>query len=223
ARLSALEDRIQADLALGQHAELIGEVDALLIEQPLRERLCGALMLALYRCGRQAEASEVFQRMRRRLVDELGMEPGPELQRLLTQILEQDPTLDVAAAPVPTARSQAHHLPVQLTTFVGRQQDLARVKEIVAGNRLVTLVGPGGMGKTRLALQVASELQDAYPDGVCLVDLAPVTTPDLVAHRLIGALNLEVHAASALLDAAIRRLSTRRMLLVIDNCEHLLG
>jgi len=152
-RLATLEDRIEADLALGAHAEVVSQLQALVVDHPLRERLCGQLMLALYRSGRQAEASEVFHRLREALDEELGMEPGPALQQLFADILNQQvmPGVGARAAPVPRRRPS---LPLQLTSFVGREEEVSAIQQLVDSNRLVTLTGPGGVGKTRPARQL---------------------------------------------------------------------
>src|SRR5689334_642007 len=117
-RLAALEDRIDADLALGRHGQLIAELERLVVEQPLRERLRAQLMLALYRAGRQADALAVYQRARRTLVDELGIEPGEGLRKLERAILAQDPSLDVHPATTP------RRLPTPPTPLLGRQREL---------------------------------------------------------------------------------------------------
>src|SRR6266545_1418541 len=148
-RTSALEQRIDADLELGRHAELVGELEALVNEHPLRERLQGQLLLALYRSGRQAEALAAYRKARRALVEELGIEPGKSLRELHQTILRQDPALDLLAATAPAAEPPR-------SAFVGREGELA---ELVAGlddafagrGRLFLLVGEPGIGKSRLA------------------------------------------------------------------------
>ena len=157
-RLTALEERIEADLALGDHAQLVPELQTLLTEHPLRERFSRQLMLALYRCGRQAEASAVFHRQRHVLDEAEGMEPGLALQQLLTQILNQDPALDLDGQPTPQRDSARHNLPLQVTSFVGREKELCELRRSLSDARLVSLVGPPGVGKTRLALQAANGL-----------------------------------------------------------------
>ena len=144
-RLAAVEARIEADIGLGLHAEVTGELEALAGEHPLRERLWRLLVLALYRAERQADALAAYRRAREMLAGELGLEPGEELRRLEQAVLRQE----VPAAP-PPARG---NLPAPLTSFVGREQELARVAELLGRARLVTLTGTGGTGKTRLALE----------------------------------------------------------------------
>jgi predicted ATPase/DNA-binding SARP family transcriptional activator len=219
-RLGALERRIDAELALGRHADLIAELEALIAEHPLRERLCAQLILALYRSGRQAEASDLYYRTRRRLVDELGMEPGPALQKLLKDVLRQDVSLDLAPERL-AAPPRSHNLPLQLTSFVGRGRDLDEIKRLLARARLLTLVGPGGVGKTRLALQVASGVLDLYRDGVWLVDLASLSDPDLIPQAVSSALGLREQPGRAPTETLANFLQSRHLLLVLDNCEHL--
>jgi predicted ATPase/DNA-binding SARP family transcriptional activator len=405
-RLHAREELIDVGLALGRHGSLIGELRALVEDHPLRERLCGQLMLALYRSGRQAEASDVYQRTRQRLVDELGMEPGPDLQVLLRRILKQDSGLAAApGAPAlatlpsgtvtflltdvegstrlwdrnPAAMREAmvghddllgrlvathggvqvesgregdsvlaaftrasdaiecavgmqreraarawpegadlhirvainsgeaelrgghyygpavyrcarllatgfgdqvlltqaardlavdalpegvglrdlgshrlrdlerpehvfqvigpglraefpplksmdprrHNLPVSPTGFVGRGPELAAIKEQLGANRLVTLTGAGGTGKTRLALQAAAELIDGFGDGVWLVELASLSEPELVAQTAAETLGVREEAGRPILKTLCEWLREKTMLLLLDNCEHM--
>ena len=209
-RLAAVEERIEADLVLGRHADLIGELEALIVENPHRERLRGQLILALYRSGRQAEALEAYQDARHAL-DELGIEPSAELQKLEKAILTHDPVL--AAASISSPRNP-NNLPAQTSPLIGRERELAEVLELVEANRLVTLTGAGGSGKTRLALQAAAELLDDFPDGVWFVSLAALTDPELVEPSIAQALG-----APRGLDEFLQG---RQLLLVIDNLEQLL-
>ena len=406
-RLHALEQRIDADLAMGRHGQLIAELEALVRENPLRERFGGQLMLALYRSGRQAEASDVYQRTRERLVDELGMEPGPELQALLKRILQQDPDLaspsraaasdpglpsgtltflltdvqdstdkwerhhaamgqamalhdeilerrvifhggsqvesgregdSVLAAftrasdaiscaveiqrefqgqewpteaelhirvaihsgeaelraghyygrsvyrcarlmaighgqqvllsqaahdlvvdalpegvslrdmglhrlrdlqraervyqvvadglranfpPLKSLDPRRHNLPISPTTFIGRSAELSELKGRLETDRMLTLLGAAGTGKTRLALQAAVDLSDVFPDGVWLVELASINDPDLVPQTVAEALGLQEEVDEQILSTLGRWLRDKRLLLLVDNCEHL--
>lgn len=218
-RLHALEERIDADLAMGGHADTVGELQALVAEHPLRERLCGQLMLALYRSGRQAEASDVYQRIQEALVDQLGMAPGPKLQQLLRKILNQDPALEVEPKALDAERS---NLPAKLTSFIGRERDLSEIKDLLARSRLVTLTGSGGIGKTRLAIELCGRLLDDYRDGVWLVDLAPVADPDLVVKTVMYALGLRVQGGGVDVEILTAYLKGRRQVLLLDNCEHVI-
>ncbi|MBV8988659.1 MAG: winged helix-turn-helix domain-containing protein, partial [Solirubrobacterales bacterium] len=217
-RLSAVEDRLECELALGRHAEVAAELEGLVAQHPLRERLAGQLMLALYRCGRQAEASRVFQSARQALVDEWGMEPGPPLRQLLQRVLEHDPELALRERSPAHTRSARplHNLPVELTSFVGRERELPGVSSLLSLNRLVTLTGAGGSGKTRLALRAARQALPDYPDGVWLVELAPLTDPALVASAITAAVGIRAQAGS-LLEALKRSLRDAQLLIVLDN------
>ena len=170
-RFGALEERIDADLALGRHADVIGELEALISERPHQERLRRQLMLALYRSGRQAEALEVHRDARAAL-GELGIEPSDELRGLERRILTQD------AALRPTQRKT--NLTVEPTPLIGRTHELGEVLELVRANAVVTLTGAGGSGKTRLALAAARRLLDEFADGVWFVSLASISDPELV-------------------------------------------
>jgi len=212
-RLIALELRLDAELASGRHAAVVAELEALTAEHPYRERFLEQRLLALYRCGRQAEALEVYRDARRALADELGLEPTPSLQELERAILRQDASL---AAPAATARS-ARPLPVPPTPLVGRRLELTAVSALFRdeGARLVTLTGPGGTGKTRLGLAVAHALESELRDGALFVSLAPVSSPDLLATTIAEALDVA--------ETELREhLRARRMLLVLDNFEQLL-
>jgi predicted ATPase/DNA-binding SARP family transcriptional activator len=187
-RLAALEDRLELDLALGRHAAIVPELEALVAEHPYRERLHAHLMLALYRDGRQAEALDAYRRARAVLVDELGLEPGPELQRLEAAILAQDPALEAAARAATTAGARqpaalaAPPLPARTSSLVGREAELGRLEALIGDPeiRLVTLMGPGGVGKTRLALELAHR----FGDGVRFVPLAAVDSPERLEEEL---------------------------------------
>lgn len=215
-RLEALEGRIEAELALGRHAEIVPELEALVSEHGSRERLCGHLMLALYRSDRQADALEVFRVAREAMLDQLGIEPGPALQELQRAILEQDPALAVEPAEIRTRR----RLPAPATPLVGRKAELAELAALLReGSRLVTLTGAGGIGKTRLALAAGHDLAEAFPDGVNFVDLSQLTDPELVPGTIAAALELAVQRDESPTDALRAFLGGRRTLLLLDNFE----
>ena len=219
-RVAACEDRIEAELALGRHAELIPELESLIAQYPFRERLRGQLMLALYRSGRQAEASDAFQKTRAVLVEELGMEPGPELQQRLKAILNQDASLGVPAEERPAARLD--NLPLALTSFVGRGTALTQIRKLVSENRLVSLTGPGGVGKTRIAIEVARSLVGKHERGVWLVSLAALTDPALVPEAVAVVLAIRAQVGLSPTEGLIGSLRDREYLIVLDNCEHLI-
>ena len=234
-RLGAIEDRIECDLRAGHHRELVVELEALVADHPLRERLRGQLMLALARSGRQADALEVFHKTRRVLDDELGIDPSRELMSVYEVLLRQEdePPAPTATAPLPPAQSAVlpNVLPRPLSSFVGREDDLQRVLELLGGSRLLTLTGPGGVGKTRLAVEAASRTVDGGPavDGVWLVELAGLHDAELLADTVAETIGLADDSAGVVGVAAPRAatvriaaaLQHRRALLVLDNCEHL--
>ncbi len=221
-RLSALEERIEADLALGRHRELAGELEALITEEPLRERLRGQLMLALYRSGRQAEALDAYRRARQTLVEELGIEPSPALQQLERRILAQDPELDftpLEPEPAPPGRERpAPTRRTPTTSFVGRRKELRELKGLLSrdGVRLLTLTGAGGSGKTRLALEATGGLD------ATVIELASIGDPRLVATTIASALGLRESPGRGAAEALAVFLRQRQTLLVLDNFEQVL-
>lgn len=217
-RLSAVEDLMQVRLDLGEHDRLVGRLEGLVSEHPLRERLWGHLMLALYRSGRQSEALRMYQRLRQMLGEELGIEPSPEIQELEDRILIQDP--DLSPATPSTART---NLRPALTSFIGRATNLREVSELLVSARLVSLIGPAGSGKTRLATEVARGLVEDFPDGVWFVDLAPLTSPDQVADAIAAPLGVGGQAERSTEAVLKDYLPGRRFLLLVDNCEHLVA
>ncbi|HZA73273.1 MAG TPA: BTAD domain-containing putative transcriptional regulator, partial [Propionibacteriaceae bacterium] len=216
-RLAAVEERIDLALNSGRHGDLVDELEILATANPLRERLHAQLMLALYRSGRQADALAIFRRLQRTLDDELGLDPSEELRDLEQGILRQDPRLRAPARELPTTLT---NLPVRVTSFVGREGDRAQLAALLGEHRLVSLTGPGGAGKTSLAVQVATDTAERFPDGVWLVRLAgvedPATVTDVVAES-VGA----QRPAGAVLESLVGYLRDRSALVVLDNCEHL--
>jgi predicted ATPase/DNA-binding SARP family transcriptional activator len=222
-RLAALEQQAEARLALGEHSLLAGELSDLVVQHPLRERLRAAHMLALYRAGRQAEAVDSYSELRGRLANDLGLDPGPGLAALYQAILEQAPALQRVQAPPTLAARPRTNIPAMLTSLVGRTAALTELRALLSERRLVTLTGPGGVGKTRLALAAAALSADAFPDGVWLVELAGSATagaraPADAVMDVLGIRDDSSMDPSVLLAEALR---TSRMLLVLDNCEHL--
>ena len=214
-RVDALEEQFEVALALGEHRELVAALRSAVAGNSFRERLWGQLMLALYRSGQQADALEAFQEARRVLADELGLEPGPELRRLQEAILAHDP----AIAAVSAAASRRGNLPAPSTSFVGREDELVKVATLLRRHRQVTLTGPPGVGKSRLAVETARSLEDEFPDGIWLVDFARAGDADdgvrLLAHVV------DARGADPLARVA-SRLRHAAVLLVLDACEHVL-
>ncbi|MDG5484114.1 BTAD domain-containing putative transcriptional regulator [Mycolicibacterium gadium] len=216
-RFSAMLDRNDAALRAGRHSELLAELTAAALTHPLDERLAGQLMLAQYRSGRQAEALETYRKTREKLVDELGVDPSPLLQSVHQQILDGEPALPVRVATRPLAG-----LPRRTTSFVGRGRDISDVCAALADSPLVTLSGVGGVGKTRLALEAAAREQARFADGVSICELAPIEDGSAVAHAVAAALRLQQQQGLGIDDTVIEYLRAHHMLLVIDNCEHVL-
>jgi predicted ATPase/DNA-binding SARP family transcriptional activator len=226
-RLAVLELHAEARLALGDrsdHGDLAHLAD-LVASHPYRERLRAAQMRALYRAGRQSEALASYDDLRRRLADELGLDPSPELVALHKAILDQDPGLAAprapVAAPAPITRPTTN-LPEPLTELIGRDEAVAEVRSLVSTRRLVTLTGSGGVGKTRLAVAAARALVDTFPDGAWLVELAALERPGAVAELVMSTLDIHDTGAPAG-DRLAEAVRGRKLLLVLDNCEHLVA
>jgi DNA-binding SARP family transcriptional activator len=234
-RLQAQEWRIDADLHLGRHADLVPELQSLAAEHPLRERFHSQLMLALYRCGRQGEALSAYQRARAALIEELGAEPGSELRSLHQQILTADPALEPPARAI--AGTQApRQLPGPVPQFVGRDAELAALTELVqqaARKSPATVVisaigGTAGVGKTALAVHWAHLVAEQFPDGQLHVNLRgydldrPVTAADALASflRALGVPGQDIPAELEERAARYRSLlAGRRVLIVLDNAS----
>ena len=226
-RLTTQIEWIDAELAQGRHAHLIGELETLVTDHPYQERVATRLMLALYRAGRQAEALQVYHSVRRLLSDELGLQPGRELRDLESAILRQDEAISLEPpSPAPSLRTLENrptNLPVPSTSLIGRKLELAVVAELLGRDqvRLLTLTGPGGSGKTRLGLQAAAERLDDFPQGVFFVALAPLVDPALVLPTIAQAVGLKESGAAPLPARLQEFLADKRLLLVLDNFEHL--
>jgi predicted ATPase/DNA-binding SARP family transcriptional activator len=221
--LGVVEDHVEARLTLGRTDA--AELEALVAAYPLRERLRGQYMRALYAAGRQAEALATFEDARRTLAEELGVDPSPELRAAHLAVLRGAPS-----GPRPKART---NLRTRLTSFIGREEEIDRVAKLLKKNRLVTLTGPGGAGKTRLAVESADRLTERIPGGVWLAELAPVGDAAEVPQALLAALGLRERAlmgnmratAPAVADPVgrlVAALAGERLLIVLDNCEHLI-
>lgn len=216
----ALEERIDADLRRGRHAEVLGELRGLLAADPSREGLAAHAMLAAYRVNGPSEALAIFATVRDAIRDEVDEEPGTELLDLRDRIARRDPAL--APEPETAARgSGGTPLPAAPNVLVGRQRELAELRTLLArpSVRLVSLTGAGGSGKSRLALELATDLEPSFANGAVLVELASLHDPALMPSTIARGLGLEpgADAMAALLDA----LANRELLLVLDNLEHL--
>ncbi|QWF78948.1 hypothetical protein HUW46_02348 [Amycolatopsis sp. CA-230715] len=218
-RLSALEDRFDADVDLGHGAELVTELTDLVAANPVRERLVVALMRALAASGRDTEALLVYQRTRETLADTLGVDPSPELSAVHVALLRGELGR--------REENRKTNLRAELTSFVGKDADVAAVRDLVAGHRLTTLIGPGGSGKTRLAKETARTLVGELPDGVWFVELAASGADGDVAQAVLTGLGLRdtLLATSPAADPVggiITAIRDREVLLILDNCEHVI-
>ncbi|WP_459800941.1 BTAD domain-containing putative transcriptional regulator [Herbidospora sp. RD11066] len=209
ARLAATEDRLDAEIALGGAEPLVSELRDLAARHPLRERVHALLMRALAASGRRAEALTAFEEVRHALADDLGVDPGPELREAHLAVLREEPA----------TRRGRPAMRAPLTSFVGRDHDMAEIARRLADSRLVTLVGPGGAGKTRLASTVAARLDRP----VWLVELAPVTNPDDVPQAVLTAVGAgQTKVQDGTVSRIVEVLSGGESLLLLDNCEHLI-
>jgi len=218
-RLTAMEDRFNAEVSLGHGAELVTELTDLVAAHPIRERLVAALMRALVAAGRETEALLVYQRTREALAGALGVDPSPELSALHVAVLRGELGQ--------RKENRKTNLRAELTSFVGKDADVAVVRELIAEHRLTTLIGPGGSGKTRLATETARTLLGDLPDGAWLVELASMGAEGDVVQSTLTAVGLR----DALLGGApnaepmerlIAAIREREALLILDNCEHVI-
>lgn len=256
-RLAATEDRMEADLLLGRHEDVLGDLSGLLAAHPLRERLHAQNLRALYGSGRRVEALAAYETARRTFLEELGVDPSPALADLHLTMLRGEPQARVRPA------ARRGNLRARLTSFVGRERDVAHTRDLLAQHRLVTLLGPGGAGKTRLAVEAADALAADLPDGVWLAELTAAADESAVIQTVVAAMELrdapatpgirglgdDAGAAGGTsdltdgpgsrdgatgpgdgsagareqLDRLVRMLAGKRLLIVLDNCEHVVG
>ncbi|MFH8754120.1 BTAD domain-containing putative transcriptional regulator [Streptomyces atroolivaceus] len=236
-RLDARRTRIEAVLAQGRAGHVLSDLAGLCADHPLDEPLQALRVRALWDAGRTAQALAVYEEVRALLADRLGTDPGPALRALYEGLLHQDPP---APAPVPLP-ARPGNLRARLTSFVGREADMADLREDLTRARLVTLLGPGGAGKTRLSQETAETVAASWPDGVWVAELAPVDDPEAVPEAVLSALGARetvlrgagaeglraverssVAGAGSALAHLTEHCSQRRMLLLLDNCEHVI-
>jgi predicted ATPase/DNA-binding SARP family transcriptional activator len=215
----AQEELFEAHLAIGAHGALVGDLEALVTRYPMRERLWSQLILALYRSGRAAEALRRAEAFRIILREDLGLDPSPSLRELEARVLNDDPTL--LQPPVSTRRSITRQLPAEQTRLVGRAEELTLLTSRLRRDRLVTLTGPGGVGKTRLAMRLAGDLWDDFDGEVFVTELAPVRDATSTVAAIATALDVQQRQHLSVEETLVEYLRARRALLVLDNCEHL--
>jgi predicted ATPase/DNA-binding SARP family transcriptional activator/tetratricopeptide (TPR) repeat protein len=237
-RMAAVSERAERMLTLGRYEQVAADLEPVVFAAPTRERLVGQLMTALFNAGRQAAALDVYARTRHALTDELGLDPSRELRTIMEQILRHDPAITAAVEPpapraaVDVASSASAgsvvapgNLPLRLTSFIGRENELVRCRDLLAQVRLLTLVGSGGAGKTALAIEAARSLTGNVVDGVWLVRLAAVSEPEMLIQAVADALGLSLEGGTASYlprDVLVGRLAGRDLVILMDNCEHLI-
>ena len=209
-RIELIEIRSEALLAMGRNEDALPALEHAVKEFPYRERIWLQLMHARARLGRTVDALAAYHEARR-VFDELGLEPGPALRELEERILREDPTL------IPS--DVRHNLPERRTRLIDRVDELEKIAELIGTHRMVSLTGVGGSGKTRLAVEVAERGLAGFPDGVWLVDLAPIADPELVPVEVAGTLGLRPERQSVP-EALRASLASRAVLVLLDNCEH---
>jgi predicted ATPase/DNA-binding SARP family transcriptional activator len=218
-RIVAREELLSARLSLGDDRTIVADLEALVSEHPLRERPWHELAVALHRSGRSAEALRRIATFRAHLRDELGLDPPAAIRQLEARILESDPAL--LGEPTQLTGRLARRLPAEVTTLIGRSADLAGIVRHLGEHRLVTLVGPGGVGKTRLAMRVAADVWDGRRGEVYVVELAPVHDPLSTVAAVATAIDVQQRQYLSVEESLVEYLRGRKALLVLDNCEHL--
>ncbi|SOJ55252.1 Putative HTH-type transcriptional regulator [Mycobacterium simulans] len=227
-RLSVELDRNDVALRIGRHDAVLVELAAAQVTQPLDERLAGQLMLAQYRCGRQADALDTYRRIRDRLVEELGIDPGPALRQVHQQILAGE-TAVPTATPVdqvlvhPLTVERAHSgLLRRATSFIGHEHELSQITDALHKGPLITLTGVGGVGKTRLAVEVARREQTRFAAGVWICELGPLDHGNAIGSVVAAAGRVWRQQGLDLEESVIEYLRAHEVLLLLDNCEHVL-
>lgn len=221
-RLVATEEWIAARLADGESSALVADLESLVVDHPLRERFWLQLMLALHGSGRQGEALRRADRFRRILGDELGLSPSAGFQAIEASIVADEPRRPPQPADHQAPAATQRAVPHDTTSLIGRDGDVGRILEAVRPGSVVTVSGPGGIGKTRVALRVADAASDRFEQGVAVVELARVREPSAVVEIVAEALDLQRGQQRSLTDTVADYLAGQEVLLVLDNCEHVI-
>ncbi|HEV3497400.1 MAG TPA: BTAD domain-containing putative transcriptional regulator, partial [Actinomycetes bacterium] len=221
-QLRALEVQADADAAVADWAGALRAAEEVVAVEPFRESAYLRLMHAHAGAGNRGEALRAYERCRRVLSEELGVSPSPPTEAAYLALLGVEP--DASPEPPPSEPpGPVSNLPLQLTRLVGRDEELAAVEKALSGTRLLTLTGTGGVGKTRLAIAAAAEVAAEFADGAFLVELAPLADADLLPQQVLAALGLREEAGQSPAGTLAAHLRSRHLLLVLDNCEHLVG
>ncbi|WP_157255105.1 BTAD domain-containing putative transcriptional regulator [Nonomuraea typhae] len=221
-RVAAMEDRFEAELRLGRHDEILADMAAMAAGHPLRERLAGLRMRALHAAGRQSDALAVFEQVRGTLAEELGVDPSEDLRKTHLAVLRGEREYPQARQARPYA--VPGRLPAQLTSFVGRQEELRLLAGLLESSRLVTVVGPGGVGKTRLAVEAVSRHRVHQRGRAWLISLAAVNTADGLVEAVLSTISLAgAQLAGTPLERVVNLLAGGEGVLVLDNCEQISG
>jgi predicted ATPase/DNA-binding SARP family transcriptional activator len=219
----ALERLAQRALDRQDSAQAVPYLRLLLASDPLRESALRLLMQALANNGEIAAVIETYRDFRLRLLRELNAQPDPETAALYRQIRAQTRSPESGAEPAPLAPSPLRRIPLQITSLIGREEELHQIGLLLGAGRLLTLTGAGGVGKTRLALQTAEERGSEYDDGVIFVDLSPLSVPTLVTPTIAAALEVKEVPQQLLFESLAAHLEAKHLLLILDNCEHVLA
>ena len=227
-RREAEDDLADLRLAIGEHNPMVGQLEAAVAAEPLRERRWAQLMLAYYRSGRQADALRAFGRLRSAMAEEMGLSPSADSAALEQKVLLQSPELDQRPLPAeapngPASVPLSGALPHPASSFVGRVEEVAKVARLVGERRLVTLAGAGGCGKTRLAQEVAATVAGRFPEGAHFVALAPLADPASVPLAVAEALGVRPLSGRPITQVVAEVVGRRETHIVVDNCEHLVG
>ncbi|ONI88291.1 ATPase [Actinosynnema sp. ALI-1.44] len=221
-RVAAMEDRFEAELRLGRHDEILADLTAAAADHPLRERLAGLRMRALHAAGRQSDALAAFEQVRSTLAEELGVDPSAQLRETYLAVVRGERETPEAGQARPDA--VPGHLPARLTSFVGRAQELGLLAGLLATSRLVTVVGPGGVGKTRLVVEAVSRHRAHRRGRVWFVPLAGVTTADGLPEAVLGTLSVaDARPSGTPLERVVDLVAGGAGVLVLDNCEQISG
>src|SRR3954451_2395504 len=221
-RLTILEDHFRLRLEAGAGRELVADLSRATTQHPLRESLWSMLITAQYSSGQQADSLRSYETMRTMLAETLGLDPSVELQDLQRRVLQQDPTLLGQIHETLAGSSVRGTLPAPATPLIDTEDQLGSARNLLRDHRLLTLTGAGGIGKSRLAVELGWSCIDEFDAGVWLIELAPVGNDDAVPAAVASTLSIRPQQSSTLVESIVDWLTGRQLLLIVDNCEHVL-